>query len=160
MVDLAVKELHRIVPKSVTDSLPIVGADGYHALVQQIPIIAADANLSEKTVVHLLDRYGSLISEVLDLIADAPDLAKLLVQDLPYLRAEIYYAASHEGARSVEDVIARRTRLAFEAPDDGVHLANDIAEIIAPVLGWNDLEKKNSINHYRALVAREQAAVS
>lgn len=160
VVDLAVKELHRIVPKSVTDSLPIVGADGYHALVQQIPIIAADANLSEKTVVHLLDRYGSLISEVLDLIADAPDLAKLLVQDLPYLRAEIYYAASHEGARSVEDVIARRTRLAFEAPDDGVHLANDIAEIIAPVLGWNDLEKKNSINHYRALVAREQAAVS
>ena len=160
VVDLAVKELHRIVPKSVTDSLPIVGADGYHALVQQIPIIAADVNLSEKTVVHLLDRYGSLISEVLDLIADAPDLAKLLVQDLPYLRAEIYYAASHEGARSVEDVIARRTRLAFEAPDDGVHLANDIAEIIAPVLGWNDLEKKNSINHYRALVAREQAAVS
>ncbi|MEK6648276.1 MAG: glycerol-3-phosphate dehydrogenase/oxidase [Actinomycetota bacterium] len=160
VVDLAVKELHRIVPKSVTDSLPIVGADGYHALVQQIPIIAADANLSEKTVVHLLDRYGSLISEVLDLIADAPDLAKLLVQDLPYLRAEIYYAASHEGARSVEDVIARRTRLAFEAPDDGVHLANDIAEIIAPVLGWNDLEKKNSINHYCALVAREQAAVS
>lgn len=159
-VDLAAKELRRDVPKSVTDDLPIVGADGYHALMQQIPVIAANTKVSEKTVVHLLNRYGSLISEIFDLIADFPDLAKPLAKDLPYLRAEIYYAASHEGARSVEDVIARRTRLAFEAPDDGIHLASDVAEIIAPVLGWNNSEKNDSIDQYRALAAREKIAIS
>jgi glycerol-3-phosphate dehydrogenase len=160
VVNLAVKELPGEVSKSVTDNLPIVGADGYHALVRQIPIIAAETNLSEETVVHLLNRYGSLINEVLDLIIADPDLGKPLAQDLPYLRAEIYYAVSHEGARSIEDVIARRTRLAFEAADEGVHFAGDIAEIIAPILGWNESEKIRSINSYRELVAREKRAVS
>ena len=160
VVDLAVKELQSKVPNSVTEKLPIVGADGYHALVRQIPIIAAESGISEKTVVHLLDRYGSLMSEVLNLMVDHPDLAEQLTQDLPYLRAEIHYAASHEGARSVEDVIARRTRLAFEAPADGVHLVDEIADIIAPILGWNDVEKNHSIDHYRALVAREKSAIS
>lgn len=160
VVDLAVKELDREVPKSVTDNLPIVGADGYHSFVRQIPVIATDANISEKTVEHLLNRYGSLISEVLDLIVTNPELAKPLTNDLPYLRAEIHYAASHEGARSVEDVIARRTRLAFEAVNEGLYLANAIAEIITPVLGWDESEKRQSIEHYRQLVAREKIAVS
>jgi len=160
VVDLALKELKGEIPKSVTENLPIVGADGYHALVRQIPLIAAESDLSEATVVHLLNRYGSLINEVLGLISTNPHLAKPLAENLPYLRAEIYYAASHEGARSVEDVIARRTRLAFEAVDEGVHLADDIAEIIAPVLGWSGSEKKKSIQRYREVVEREKRAVS
>jgi glycerol-3-phosphate dehydrogenase len=160
VVDLAVKDLNGKVTKSVTDTLPIVGADGYHALVRQIPIIAADAKLSEKTVEHLLNRYGSLINEVLELIAINPNLAEPLASNLPYLRAEIHYAASHEGARSVEDVITRRTRLAFEAVNEGVHLASDIAEIIAPVLGWDESEKRQSIERYRQIVVREETAVS
>jgi glycerol-3-phosphate dehydrogenase len=160
VVNLALKELQGEIPKSVTDNLPIVGADGYHALVRQIPFIATEADLSEATVVHLLNRYGSLINEVLNLISTNPHLSKPLAENLPYLRAEIHYAASHEGARSVEDVIARRTRLAFEAVDEGVHLVDDIAEIIAPVLGWSDSEKQESIRHYREVVAREMRAVS
>lgn len=160
VVDLAVKDFNGKVLKSVTSTLPIVGADGYHALVRQIPIIAADTNLSEKTVEHLLNRYGSLINEVLNLIAINPNLAEPLTSDLPYLRAEIHYAASHEGARSVEDVIARRTRLAFEAVNEGMHLANEIAEIIAPVLGWDESEKRRSIERYREIVGREETAVS
>jgi glycerol-3-phosphate dehydrogenase len=160
VVDLAVKDLSEKILDSVTENLPIVGADGYHALVRQIPIIATETNFSEQTIVHLLNRYGSLISEVLDLIGVNPDLGKLLTPDLPYLRAEIHYAVSHEGARSVEDVITRRTRLAFEAVDEGVHLAREIADIIAPILGWNNSRKQKSIDQYRDLAARERKAVS
>jgi glycerol-3-phosphate dehydrogenase len=160
VVDLAMKEFKRKMPKSVTENLPIVGADGYHALVRQIPMIAAEVNLSEKTVLHLLNRYGSLMSEVLDLVVADPQLSQPLAHDLPYIRAEIHYAASHEGARSVEDVIARRTRLAFEAIDEGVYLADEIAEIIAPVLGWSDDRKRESIENYRTLVSRDKFALS
>lgn len=158
-IDLAVTDLRRIVNSSCTEKLPLVGADGYFALTQQSAQMAAQYGLDEKTVVHLLNRYGSLISEVLDLITEDKKLAKPLAEGLPYLKAEIVYAASHEGAMSVDDVISRRTRLAFEAPQAGIDLAEDIANLIAPVLGWGAKEKKASAAEYKAGVAAEVEAL-
>ncbi len=160
VIDLAVIELRRITPDCVTEKLPIVGTDGYFALVQQSQRIAEESGLNEATIIHLLNRYGSLISEVLALIKDDANLAKKLSKSLPYLKAEIHYAASHEGARSVDDVISRRTRIAFEAPNNGVDFASEIAEIIAPVLGWTVKERKASIAAYEELAERELIAVS
>jgi glycerol-3-phosphate dehydrogenase len=155
VIDLAAIELRRLVPDSVTNKVPIVGADGYFALAQQVDRIALESGLSADSVRHLLNRYGSLISEVLEIIEDDPKLAKPLTKDLPYLKAEIYYAASHEGARSVDDVISRRTRLAFEAPNSAMDLADEVAAIIAPVLGWTAKAKKDSVNAYLDIAERE-----
>ena len=159
-IDLAVTDLRRIVKESITEKLPLVGADGYYALAQQSAQIAAQYGLEEKTVIHLLNRYGSLISEVLELITEDKKLAKPLAADLPYLKAEIVYAASHEGAMSVDDVISRRTRLAFEAPHAGVDLADEIASLIAPVLGWSAKDKKDSVAAYKDQVAAEVEALN
>lgn len=159
VIDLAGVELRRIVADSVTEKLPIVGADGYFALVQQAERIAESSGLSTESVIHLLNRYGSLISEVLEVIENDPKLAKPLTKDLPYLKAEIYYAASHEGARSVDDVISRRTRLAFEAPNSAMDLATDVATIIAPVLGWTPKQKKDSVSAYIDIAEREIEAI-
>ena len=155
VIDLAGVELRRIIADSVTEKLPIVGADGYFALMQQTERIAEQSGLSVESVIHLLNRYGSLISEILDVIKTDPKLAKPLTKDLPYLKAEIYYAASHEGARSVDDVISRRTRLAFEAPNSAMDLAGDVATIIASVLGWTPKQKKDSINAYCEIAEHE-----
>lgn len=159
VIDLAVNELRKLSPESVTEKLPLIGADGYFALVQQVEAIADESGLDSETVTHLLNRYGSLISEILDLIKADPSLAKKLDADLPYLKAEIYYAVSHEGARSVDDVISRRTRIAFEAHNQGLELADAIAEIIAPVLGWSTKERRASVAAYESLVVRELAAL-
>ena len=159
VIDLAVNELRKLSPESVTEKLPLIGTDGYFALVQQIEAIADESGLDSQTVTHLLNRYGSLISEILDLIKADASLAKKLDADLPYLKAEIYYAVSHEGARSVEDVISRRTRIAFEAHNQGLDLADAIAEIIAPVLDWSTKERKASVAAYELLVERELAAL-
>ena len=159
VIDLAVNELRKLSPESVTEKLPLIGADGYFALVQQIEAIADESGLDSQTVTHLLNRYGSLISEILDLIKADALLAKKLDADLPYLKAEIYYAVSHEGARSVDDVISRRTRIAFEARNQGLDLADAIAEIIAPVLGWSAKERRASVAAYELLVERELAAL-
>jgi glycerol-3-phosphate dehydrogenase len=78
---------------------------------------------------------------------------------LPYIKAEIYYAASHEGAQNVDDVISRRTRIAFEAHNHGLSLTEEIAEIIAPVLGWSAKERKSSVAAYHSLVEREVTAL-
>ena len=159
VIDLAVNELRKLSPESVTEKLPLIGADGYFALVQQIEPIADESGLDSQTVTHLLNRYGSLISEILDLIKADALLAKKLDADLPYLKAEIYYAVSHEGARSVDDVISRRTRIAFEAHNQGLDLADAIAEIIAPVLDWSTKERRASVAAYELLVERELAAL-
>jgi glycerol-3-phosphate dehydrogenase len=158
-IDRAVIELRRLTQESVTEKLPLVGADGYFALEQQKERIALESGLDVETVIHLLNRYGSLISEILEIIAENPKLAKKLDSTLPYIKAEIVYAASHEGARTVDDVISRRTRLAFEAPQHGVHLAEEVATLIAPVLGWSAKDKKQSVADYEALVDRELEAL-
>ena len=158
-IDMAVTDLRRLVNSSCTEKLPIVGADGYFALTQQSAQIAEQYGIDEKSVIHLLNRYGSLISEVLELITSDKKLAKPLAEGLPYLKAEIVYAASHEGAMSVDDVISRRTRLAFEAPRAGIDLVDDIAALIAPVLGWGVREKKASIAEYTSAVAAEVEAL-
>ncbi len=159
VIDLAGIELRRIIPESVTEKLPIVGADGYFALIQQAERIAEESGLSSESVIHLLNRYGSLISEVLQIIEMDPKLAKPLAKGLPYLKAEIYYAASHEGARSVDDVISRRTRLAFEATDSAIEIANDVATLIAPILKWTAKQKKDSISAYLKIAEYEMQSL-
>ena len=159
VVDRAVIELRRLTQESVTEKLPLVGADGYFALEQQKERIAQESGLDVATITHLLNRHGSLISEILDLVKAQPQLASKLDADLPYIKAEIVYAASHEGARSVDDVISRRTRLSFEAVNHGAHLADEIATLVSPVLGWSTKERKESVAQYTELVEREKAAL-
>ena len=159
VIDRAVIELRRLTKESVTEKLPLVGADGYFALEQQKDRIAQESGLDVATVTHLLNRHGSLISEILEIIEDQPKLAAKLDSDLPYIKAEIVYAASHEGARSVDDVISRRTRLSFEATNHGLYLAEEVAALIAPVLGWSAKERKESTADYAGLVEREKAAL-
>jgi glycerol-3-phosphate dehydrogenase len=157
VIDLAGKELSTAICDSTTDRLPIVGADGYNALVQQIPLISLETHLPETTITHLLNRYGSLISEIIELITNDSSLSRPLGGGLPYLRAEIHYAVSHEGARSVEDVVARRTRIAFEAHENGSALLEDIANIMAPLLDWSAKDRAESIRKYREIFERERA---
>jgi glycerol-3-phosphate dehydrogenase len=159
VVDRAVIELRKLTQESVTEKLPLVGADGYFALEQQKERIAQESGLDVQTVTHLLNRHGSLISEILEIIEVQPKLAGKLDANLPYIKAEIVYATSHEGARSVDDVISRRTRLSFEAINHGVHLADEVASLIAPVLGWSAKERKESIAQYIELVEREIVAL-
>ncbi len=158
-VDLAVLDLRRIVSDSVTEKLPLIGADGFFALTQQVSAIAHENDLSEATVKHLLDRYGSLLSEILEIVAADETMAERLIPDLPYIKAEILHAASHEGALSVEDVLLRRTRISFEACDSGASVADEVAHIIGSVLNWNASDRKDSVQSFMKVIAEEEAAL-
>jgi glycerol-3-phosphate dehydrogenase len=160
VIDLAVKDLRRIVAESVTDKLPAIGADGYFALTQQSSQLAGIAGISEETTVHLLNRYGSLISEIFEIIDGDSDLAQPISTDLPYLKAEIVYAATHEGAQSVDDVLSRRTRIAFEASDGGESIAQAVATLVAPILGWDTAAKKESVTEFIKHLKNERIALA
>ena len=88
-------------------------------------------------VEHLLRRYGSRIDELLALIAERPDLAEPLEGADDYLRVEVVYAASHEGALHLDDVLARRTRISIETFHRGVQSADEAAALMGEVLGWS-----------------------
>jgi glycerol-3-phosphate dehydrogenase len=110
-------------------------------------------------VTHLLDRYGSLISEILEIITENPDMAQRLIPNLPYIKAEILHAASHEGALSVEDVLLRRTRISFEASDSGLSAADTVAEIIGEILGWKSADRKDSVQSFAKVIGQEEVAL-
>jgi glycerol-3-phosphate dehydrogenase len=155
-VNEAVSDLNRIIPDSCTDSLSVIGADGYAVLKNQVKRLANTYQIDVNTVTHLLERYGSLIAEVLD--SSPLEYLGKLSPDLPYLKAEIWYAVTHEGALSISDVMYRRTRLNFELKDQGISLLDEIAEIVATALGWDMDKKEESMKQYRDLVARQDMA--
>ena len=159
-VDMATNDIEKLTNESVTNKLPIIGADGYWALTQQVDALSAKFNLKTETINHLLNRYGSDISDLLELIAGDRKLAAQINRNLPYLKAEVVYAVQAEGAQSVADVLERRTRIWFEAPNFGIDLAEAIAEIIAPYLGWKSAQKKASVAEYKALVSAAEESVA
>jgi glycerol-3-phosphate dehydrogenase len=157
-VDRAVHGLARGVPESVTEKIPLVGAEGYAALRNQRHVLAAESGLHVARIEHLLSRYGSLVYEVLGLVAADASLGKPLEGADDYLRAEIAYAASHEGARHLEDVLTRRTRISIETFHRGVESAPAAADIMAAVLGWPAEQVKREVEHYLKRVEAERAS--
>ncbi len=155
-VDSAVHGLDRTVPASCTERVPLVGADGYLAAWNGRRDVAQRTGLRVAAVEHLLNRYGSLVDELLDLIAQRPELGEPLPGAPEYLNVEALYAATHEGARHLEDVLTRRTRISIEVPDRGIEAARAVAALIAPVLGWSDADVENELNHYDLRVAAER----
>lgn len=159
-VDSAVTDLKRIVPESCTESLAIVGAEGFSVLLNKSDEIAHEFGISKATVDHLLNRHGSLFAEVLAAASEDKSLLEPLIPGLPYLRAEVLYAATHEGARSVDDVLSRRTRISFEASDQGVSVAGEVGEIIGKVLGWSEKSIAESVSQYLEQIATQANALN
>jgi len=155
-IDAAVHGLAMRVPPSVTENVPLLGAEGYTALRNGRHILAAESGLHEARISHLLGRYGSMIHEVLALVTADPTLGAELTGAPDHLRAEVVYAVSHEGARHLEDVMARRTRISIETFDRGVGACREVAELMAPVLGWSGEQVEREVVHYRKRIAAER----
>jgi glycerol-3-phosphate dehydrogenase len=154
-VDAAAEFVPSRVAPSITEKVPLVGADGYFALVNQTEQVGAEYGLHPYRVRHLLDRYGSLITDVLAIAADRPDLLEPIADAPVYLRVEAAYAAAAEGALHLEDILARRMRISIEYPHRGVDCAREVAEIVAPILGWGPADVDREVATYIARVEAE-----
>jgi glycerol-3-phosphate dehydrogenase len=157
-VDAVAHGLDGKMAPSCTDSIPLAGADGFIALWNSRYTLARSSGLHVARIEHLLRRYGSLIGEVLDLIATDPALGRPLTGADDYLRAEVVYAASHEGARHLDDVLARRTHISIETWDRGLSAAEDAANLMAGPMKWKSRQVTRELENYRARVAAERAS--
>ena len=154
-IDAAAEYIPTRVAPSITEKVPLLGADGYFALVNQAEHVGAHQGLHPYRVRHLLDRYGSLIHDVLAVADGQPDLLDPIAEAPTYLKVEVAYAAVAEGALHLEDVLARRTRISIEYAHRGVNCAREVAEVMAAVLGWDDACVDREVANYTARVEAE-----
>ena len=140
-VDAAARVLGDDIPRSPTKRLRLFGSDG---------IERDDAEGD-----HLVGRFGTEAERVRAIVRSDAALGEPLVPGLPYLRAEAVYAARHEMAVTLDDVLSRRTRARVLARDASVDAARPVADLLARELGWTDHERDLEVCSYRASVAVE-----
>jgi glycerol-3-phosphate dehydrogenase len=151
-----------------TTTLPLVGANGYRELAGHAEELASTRGWPLTRVTHLLDRYGSETPALLA-VADEHDAAlavgsRELAWGQPltgapdFLRAEVAWAVTHEGATHLDDVLLRRVRLDIERRDRGLSASDEILVIMAPLLGWDAADIDRERRAYADRVAQIAAA--
>ncbi|KWF27175.1 glycerol-3-phosphate dehydrogenase/oxidase [Burkholderia pseudomultivorans] len=131
-----------------TKSAYLLGAAGYDAQA-----IVASGGLAA----HLGERYGTEARFVGDIADATPALLAPIVDGLPYSEAEVVYAVRHEFARSVDDVLSRRTRARLMARDASARAAPRVGAILKAELGLSDAAVASQVRDYVAAVALEKA---
>ncbi len=106
----------------------------------------------------LVARHGSFAGQVRRLAVADPSLLEPLVPGLAYLRAEVVWAVRHEMASTVDDVLTRRTRARLLERAAAVAAADDVARLMAPLLGWDEAETARQVRSFREDCADEAAA--
>ncbi|WP_246168351.1 glycerol-3-phosphate dehydrogenase/oxidase [Arthrobacter luteolus] len=133
-----------------TTGAPLLGGAGYDA-----EAVVASGGLAA----HLGERYGTESRFVTDILAGDPSLDRPIVEGLPYLEAEVVYAARHEMARSVDDILSRRTRARIMARDASAAAAPRVGALLmkeldlpASVVDAQVADYKNQTTHERAIL--------
>lgn len=136
--------------RSRTANLPLIGGAGYDA-----EAVAASGGLAA----HLGERYGTEARFVSDLLAEDATLAEPVVAGMPYIRAEVVYAARSEMARSVDDVLSRRTRSRLFARDASAAAAPEVGRLLGAELGLSAAQIERQVADYLAAVRHEKAVL-
>lgn len=117
---------------------------------------AADARGTSS--LHLFTRYGSDWTEVQHLIDAEASLAQPLIPGMPYLRAEAIHAVRYEWARTVDDVLSRRTRALLLDRRAALAAAPDVARLLAGELGWDNSRVELEVQRFSEVCAKEERA--
>jgi glycerol-3-phosphate dehydrogenase len=125
---------------------------GQPVAVEDLPHVDG---LSDRAKAALAARYGFGAHEVLGLIADGPEFARPIVAGLPDVMAEVVIAARREQARSVGDVLLRRTRLGLLAARELLASAAEanssvgrVAALLADELGWSEQRTAGEVERF------------
>ncbi|MEO8436940.1 MAG: glycerol-3-phosphate dehydrogenase/oxidase [Chloroflexota bacterium] len=135
----------------------LIGAADTDALARiagELSTITAVREIGPETAARLVARHGTEAPSVVALGGEL-DLVRPLVPGRVFLEAEVAWAARHELAVSLDDVLARRARLAQELPDRGAAIAPRAAEILGAELDWGEARQRLEVDGYLARAQRE-----
>jgi glycerol-3-phosphate dehydrogenase len=151
VVDVACERLGRAAP-STTARAPLPGGTGLdriRELAAAVPLVG-DAAVAAR----LVHAHGTAWRDVWALGDADPTLRARITPESPAILAEAVWAARHEHARAVADVLVRRTQVAYDARDHGVGAAATVAGVMAPELRWDAVARAAAVERYHAEVAR------
>ncbi|MCL5946423.1 MAG: glycerol-3-phosphate dehydrogenase/oxidase [Chloroflexi bacterium] len=138
-------------PASRTGEVPIggfplgkAGEIGRDKLRQDLRAV-----FDEEVTNHLLASYAAGAQEILRLALQQPDLKERIVPELPVLRVEALYATQAEWALTLDDVLTRRLGLTLLAPRSTLDVAHSVAQLIAPLVGWNSRDIDHQFDLYK-----------
>lgn len=161
LVDAAVSDLAlKGAAQSTTDTIPLIGADGFPELWRDREQISHERGLPLGSVERLLRRYGSCVNDLLHILDQRPDLARVIEDNSGVLAVEIVYACTHEGARHLDDVLGRRTRIAIQTRDRGETASEHVLALMQETLGWSPDTVEKERMHYRELLAQERQGMA
>ncbi|HEY2193742.1 MAG TPA: glycerol-3-phosphate dehydrogenase/oxidase [Actinomycetospora sp.] len=155
-LDAAAEDIPARVAPSITDRVPLIGADGYFALVNQSEHLGRRYGLHPHRIRHLLDRYGSLLHGLLAMSVDDRSLLEPVPGSPDYLKVEVAYAVAYEGALHLDDVLTRRTRISIEYAHRGAESAASVGDQMAELLGWDDATREREVRSYVERVEAER----
>lgn len=140
---------------------PLPGAVGWPAdddasVVEGQVTEACRGRLEPETVSHLVQRYGMVGIDIARYCVEDQARLEQLVPDRPEVMGLVDWAVTREFAQTITDVMVRRTRLHFRAPDQGLEVLDRVADRMALVLGWSAERKELEVAAYRAEVARSR----
>jgi glycerol-3-phosphate dehydrogenase len=137
VVDIAVRRLESLdgitrpeAHRSLTENLQLAGGP-IADTEEEAADAARDFGLPIAAVEHLIESYGANYRVILDLTRESEQLKSGLIGGLPYIEAEVVYAARYEMSATVDDFLSRRTRLVLIARDHGRSCAEGVARLLA-----------------------------
>jgi glycerol-3-phosphate dehydrogenase len=131
VVDIASKQLRQSAPPSRTRDIPLAGGEKLtRDIGAEASKAAAQYDVPVDVVRHLVRSYGGNFRTILEIARESPDLKGHLIEGLPHIAAEVLYAARYEMAATVEDFLARRTRLALLDRDHGRSCEAFVSELL------------------------------
>ena len=146
------------VTRTSTKARPLPGAVGLEpSTLAGVAAIGrrlmAEHGLDVDTATHLCGVYGTRAVDLGEEIARDRALGERIDPELPYVWAEIEFAARRDLARTLEDVLARRVPLLLVSRDQGLGVCEAVAARLAPILGWDAATTARMLDAYRAEVA-------
>jgi glycerol-3-phosphate dehydrogenase len=145
-------------PVHPTEALPLQGSAGWNNIRYEIEHEGAELGLTEDVLQHLGQNYGTAARNVLNLVREDATLASRLVEDLPYIKAEVLYACRHEMAVTPEDILSRRTSITLEDRQRGLNIVEEIAALIAKEQDQPVTQQQPLITAYRNKIQQQLAA--
>jgi glycerol-3-phosphate dehydrogenase len=129
---------------------PIIGTP---APDTEARVRALSAKLTfDDDILNGLFKQGTDALKVLALIDEDASLAERLAPEIPHIKAQVKFAIEGEMARSVDDFLVRRTEIYYQAADQGLGVAEEIARIMGESLGWDADEGKRQVEAYKKTV--------
>ena len=133
---------------TIEQAITVGGLEPRESRSADLPLHGAEENLRRTDPLHV---YGSDQAAVRALIREDSNLATPLHPRLPYIAAEVVWAARHEMARTVEDVLARRTRALLLDARASIEAAAIVAPLLAAETRRDAVWAKDQIHAYSQL---------